>query len=117
MHEWKIGVESDNTILHEDLKYLITDPSRFDTDTSRTFAFRDSRPDLEQATYAQDLMRLHHWVIAAGLRWDHYQLLLNRQALEPRVSVSNYIPALDMVLHASYDQIFQTPSFENIKLA
>jgi hypothetical protein len=117
MHEWKIGVESDNTILHEDLKYLITDPSRFETDTPMTFAFRDSRPDLEQAAYLQDLMRLHHWVIAAGLRWDHYQLLLNRQALEPRVSVSNYIPALDMVLHASYDRVFQTPSFENLLLS
>ena len=31
--EWKFGVESDNTFLHENFHYLITDPSRFEEGT------------------------------------------------------------------------------------
>jgi outer membrane cobalamin receptor len=116
-HEWKFGVETDNTILHEDFSYLITDPTQFDAGTSRAFAFAGRRPDLEQAAFAQDLMHFGSWTIDAGLRWDHYQLLLNRQALEPRFSIARYFQSADMVLHFSYDRVFQTPSFENILLS
>jgi hypothetical protein len=55
--------------------------------------------------------------VSAGLRWDHYQLLLNRQAITPRFAVSRYFPSASVVLHFSYDRIFQTPSFENILLS
>jgi hypothetical protein len=48
------------------------------------------------------------------LRWDHYQLLLNENAFSPRVAIGRYVPSLKMVVHGSYDRIFQTPSFENI---
>jgi hypothetical protein len=116
-HEWKFGAESDNTFLHENFNYLITDPSQFDASTPATFAFLGKRPDLEQSAFAQDLVRLGRWTISAGLRWDHYQLLLNRQAVDPRFSISRYFPAADVVLHFSYDRVFQTPSFENILLS
>ncbi len=112
--EWKAGVESDNTFLHEHFTYFITDPTQFDTGTPPTFAFTQSRPDLEQAAFAEDLLRLGKWTVSAGLRWDHYQLLLNQNAVSPRVSVGRYLPALNLVTHISYDRIFQTPSFENI---
>ena len=65
----------------------------------------------------QDLIRLGNWTINAGLRWDHYQLLLNRQAVGPRFSISRYFPSANLVLHFSYDRVFQTPSFENILLS
>ena len=65
----------------------------------------------------QDLIHLGNWTISAGLRWDHYQLLLNRQAVDPRFSISRYFPSADLVLHFSYDRVFQTPSFENILLS
>jgi hypothetical protein len=55
--------------------------------------------------------------ISVGLRWDHYQLLLNRHAVEPRFAISRYVPSADLVLHFSYDRIFQTPSFENLLLS
>jgi hypothetical protein len=42
---------------------------------------------------------------------------LNRQALSPRFSISRYVPSADLVLHFSYDRVFQTPSFENILLS
>jgi outer membrane cobalamin receptor len=116
-HEWKFGVESDNTFLHENFNYFITDPTQFDASTPASFAFLGKRPDLEQSAFAQDLIRLGKWTISAGLRWDHYQLLLNRQAVDPRFSISRYFPAADIVLHFSYDRVFQTPSFENILLS
>jgi hypothetical protein len=115
--EWKLGVESDNTFLHEDFSYIITDPSQFDPETPGTFSFAGTRPDLEQSVYAQDLIRLGNWTVNAGLRWDHYQLLLNKQAVQPRLSVSRYFPSSDLVMHFSYDRIFQTPSSENILLS
>ena len=67
--------------------------------------------------FVQDLIHLGNWTINAGLRWDHYQLLLNQQALEPRFAISRYFPTAGVVVHFSYDRIFQTPSFENILLS
>jgi hypothetical protein len=115
--EWKAGVESDNLFLNEMLNYTITDPTQFDPGSPTYFAYQANRPDLEQSGYVQDLIRLHHWTVNAGLRWDHYQLLLNQQSLQPRLAISHYYPRLDTVLHFSYDRIFQTPSFENILLS
>jgi hypothetical protein len=115
--EWKFGVESDNSFLHENFRYLITDPTQFDPDTPVTFDFAATRPDLEQAAYVQDLIRLGKWTVNAGLRWDHYQLLLNKQALQPRLSISRYFPSADLIMHFSYDRVFQTPSSQNILLS
>jgi hypothetical protein len=116
-NEWKAGVESDNMFLNEDLSYNITDSTQFDPGSPVTFAYQANRPDLEQSGFAQDLIRLHNWTINAGLRWDHYQLLLNRQAFEPRLAISHYFEKSNSVLHVSYDRILQTPSFENILLS
>ena len=116
-NEWKFGFESDNTFLHENFRYHITDPTQFDDGTAPDFAFQGSRPDLEQSVFVQDQIRLKNWTINAGLRWDHYQLFLNRQALDPRISISRYFPGADLLVHVSYDRVFQTPSFENILLS
>lgn len=69
--EWKAGIESDNTFLHEDTSYDITDASQFDAGTPLTFAFAGQRPDLEQAAFVEDLIHLGTWSVNAGLRWDH----------------------------------------------
>ena len=116
-HEWKFGVESDNTFLNEDFAYNITDPSQFDDNTPLIFAFRGNKPDLEQSAFVQDLIHLDKWTINAGLRWDHYQLETNNQAFSPRIAVSRYFPSAETVIHFSYDRVFQTPSFENILLS
>jgi outer membrane cobalamin receptor len=116
-HEWKAGLESDATFLHERFSDAITDFSRFDPATPPTFAFTGSKPDLEQAAFVQDQIRLGKWTVSAGLRWDHYQLLVNQNAVSPRLGVAYYIPSFDLVLHASYDRIFQTPSAENILIS
>jgi hypothetical protein len=126
--EWKAGVESDAIFLHENTSYAIpdcADPTNPQCPINLgildsgalTFAFQGHRPDLEQSAYVQDLIRLGNWTINAGLRWDHYQLLLNQNAFSPRLAVSRYFPSIGLNIHASYDRIFQTPSFENILLA
>jgi hypothetical protein len=116
-NEWKFGVESDATFLHENFSYIITDPTQFDDGTPLTFSFAEDRPDLEQSAYVQDLAKLGNWTLNAGLRWDHYQLLLNKQAVEPRFSIARYFSRAGLVMHFSYDRVFQTPSFENLLLS
>jgi len=127
-NEWKAGVESDNTFLHENFSYVIPYCAELDNPQcpinlgildsgAVTFAFQATRPDLEQAAYVQDLIRLGNWTINAGLRWDHYQLLLNQNAVSPRVAASRYFPTLGLNIHGAYDRIFQTPSNENILLS
>jgi hypothetical protein len=115
--EWKAGVESDTTFLHENFSYSITDPTQFDESTPASLTFTQSRPSLEQSAFAEDLIRLNNWTVSAGLRWDHYQLLLNRNAFSPRLSVSRYFPSATMIAHVSYDRVFQTASSENILLS
>ncbi len=117
VQEWKAGVESDNTFLRENFNYLITDPTQFDPATPPSFAYSGSHSNLEQSAFLQDLINLHRWTIAAGLRWDHYQLLLNNQSLQPRLALSRYLPSAGLKLHFSYDRVFQTPSSENILLS
>jgi len=126
--EWKAGVESDNKFLRENFNYVMPDcASASDPQCpiylgildagATTFAFSGSRPDLEQAGYLQDSIQLNNWAIDAGIRWDHYQLMVNQNAASPRAAISRYFPSIGMKLHVSCDRIFQTPSFENIILS
>ena len=116
-HEFKAGVESDNIFLHERFNDEITDPTQFDDDTPPTYSFAGKGADLEQSVYVQDLIHLGAWNVSAGLRWDHYQLLVNEQAFSPRISVSRFFSSANLVVHASYDSIFQTPSSANILIS
>ena len=117
IHEIKAGADMDYGSIHEQFAYAITDFSHFDPGTPPTFNFFDHGLDREQALYVQDLMRLGRWTLSAGLRWDHYHLVVDRNALSPRLGIAWYWPWADLVLHASYDRIFQTPAAENILLA
>jgi hypothetical protein len=117
-NEWKAGFEVDSTHLREALNYTITDPTQFDPSTPLSFTFpKEQRWDLEQSTYVQDLVRLGKWTVSAGLRWDHYKLLVNQNAASPRLSVARFTPGINTVFHGSYDRVFQTPFFDNILLS
>lgn len=117
-HEWKTGVEVDSSHLHEVFRYVITDPSQFSPGTPLTFGpFDEEKWDLEQSAFVQDQIRLGKWTASAGLRWDHYQLLVNQNALSPRLGLAHYFEGANLVVHASYDRVFQTPAFENILLS
>ncbi len=116
-HEWKAGVEADFTSIHERFSDVITDAAQFGPGTPASFRFAGDGRDLEQSGFVQDLIRLGNWTASVGLRWDHYQLLVNQNAVSPRLGIARYLPAADLVLHASYDRVFQTPAFENILLS
>lgn len=116
-NEWKFGAESDNTFLREHFAEVITDPSQFDPGTPATFSFVGNRPDLEQSAFVQDLIRLGSWTLSAGLRWDHYQLIVNQNAVSPRLAISRYFPSKELLVHVAYDRVFQTPDSNNILLS
>jgi outer membrane receptor protein involved in Fe transport len=103
--------------LREALSYALTDPTKFDPSTPATFPFGGRGMDREQAVFIQDQLRLGAWTINGGLRWDNYSLLVEEQAVSPRVGVAWSWPRADLVLRASYDRAFQTPAIENVLLA
>ncbi len=116
-HDWKVGTDAILNPVRESLHYTITDPTQFDPGTQQQFRFSDHRWDVEPAAYAQDQIRLGTWNLTAGLRFDHYGFVVHESAWSPRVGISRYFPSLNLLVHASYDRVFQTPAMENLLLA
>ena len=116
-HDWKTGVDGIFTPVHEALQYAITNPNPFDPGTQREFRFAVRHWDVEPSAYVQDQVRLGHWNVSAGLRFDHYGFVVHESAWSPRVGVSRFVPAFNLLLHASYDRVFQTPAVENLLFA
>ena len=116
-HDIKIGADGYDAPVTEALQYQITDPSYFDPGTPLNFNFYDHRLDREQAGFAQDSVRLGNFTLSAGLRWDHYSLVVRDQAWSPRLGAAWYWPKAGLVLRASYDRVFITPAMENLLLA
>src|ERR1700736_2071367 len=116
-HNWKTGVDSLFTPVNEALSYTITDSTQFDPATQQQFSFADHKWDIEPSAYVQDELHLGNLNISAGLRFDHYGFVVHESAWSPRLGVSRYVSALNLLLHASYDRVFQTPAMENLLLA
>ncbi len=118
-HDWKAGFESSFTDIHEAfgyriVAYRIAGTRIFDRDTPQQLGIADRRQDREQSAFVQDHVRVGNVTLSAGLRYDHYRLLVDDQAWSPRLAASWYVPRAKVVLHASYDRIFGTPAIENI---
>ena len=116
-HDWKAGVDSLFSPVHEALQYSITDPTQFDPGTQTPFQFADHQWDIEPAAYAQDQWHRNNWNLGVGLRFDHYGFVVHQSGWSPRIGISRYLPSLNLLLHASYDRVFQTPAMENLLLA
>jgi hypothetical protein len=116
-NDWKVGVDGIASSVNENLQYQITDLSYYEYGTLPQFTFSDRRWDLEPSAYAEDQLHLGKWNISAGLRFDHYGFVVNESAWSPRIGVSRFISSLNLVLHGSYDRVFQTPAMENLLLA
>ena len=116
-HDLKAGADAFYSPVTEALQYQITDASYFDDGTPLHFNFFDRRLDREQAAFAQDAVRLGNLTLSAGLRFDHYSLAVNDQAVSPRLGAAWYWPKAGMVLRFSYDRVFITPAMENLLLA
>jgi TonB dependent receptor len=116
-HDWKAGLDNIFSPVHELLAYRITDPTQFNSATQQQFQFSGRRWDIEPSVFAQDQMHLGKWNVNVGLRFDHYRLVVSESAWSPRIGVSRYLPSLNLLVHASYDRVFQTPAVENLLLA
>lgn len=117
-HDWKTGADIIFSPVHEALQYSITNPLLFDPGTQLNFQFPYQRIwDVEPSIYVQDQMRLGHWNLSAGLRFDHYGFVVHESAWSPRIGVSRFLPSLNLLLHASYDRAFQTPAVESLLIA
>jgi hypothetical protein len=116
-NDWKVGVDGIASAVNENLQYQITDLSFYEPSTLPNFLFSDRRWDLEPSAYAEDQLHLGKWNLSAGLRFDHYGFAVSESAWSPRLGVSRYISSLSLVLHGSYDRVFQTPAMENLLLA
>jgi hypothetical protein len=116
VHEWKAGADADFGAVRERFGYDITDSGQFEQGTPLTFAFTGRGRDREQALFAQDRMTLGGLTASAGVRWDRYAFLVRTTAISPRLAIA-WAPGSDVVIRASYDRAFQTPSFENLLLA
>jgi outer membrane receptor protein involved in Fe transport len=117
MHEWKAGADLTAGTVREEFAYTITDPTEFEPGTPSAFTFADRQPDREQALFVQDQIRAGQWTLNAGLRWDHYRLVVHDNAFSPRLAVAWSWPDRNLVLRASYDRAFQTPAIENLLIA
>jgi hypothetical protein len=121
-HEWKAGTQGRYASVNEKFGYDLTtynigDEPIFDEDVPPSFRFAGHRPDREQAAYGEDLIRLHNFTFSLGLRFDHYDFLVNETAWSPRLGMAYNSRRLGLVLHASYDRTFGTPPFENSLLS
>lgn len=116
-HELKAGMEGIFASLREQFHYRITGTDLFDDDIPAEFAFAGRQRGNEQSAFVQDLFRMGRWTFSAGLRWDRYSLLLQEQAVSPRLGVAWHWPDAGVVLRASYDRAFQIPAIENLLLA
>src|SRR5262249_38653471 len=89
----------------------------FDSEVPRSFLFSDRSQMREQSFFLQDVYRLKNITVSAGLRFDHYKLLVDESAWSPRTGLSYYWPAARLMLHGSYDRIFQPPPVQNLLLS
>jgi hypothetical protein len=121
-HEFKVGGEAifssiDEAFSSTIVAYRLNGISIFDRDLPQHFDFSANRPGREQALFAQDQIRLGPVTVLGGLRYDHYSLMVDEHAVSPRLAGSWNLGPAGLVLHASYDRAFQTPSIENVILA
>jgi hypothetical protein len=118
-HEWKTGVEARFASINEAFGYHIVAYQYgnfpiFDPGFPAAYSFAGNASDREQSVFAQDTIRMGNFTLNAGLRFDHYALLVNESGWSPRLALSWHSQPLGLVLHASYDRTFGTPPFENL---
>lgn len=116
-HDLKFGGDAHYAPVTEALQYQITDPSYFDAGTPLNFNFHDHGLNRDQSLFAQDTMRYGNFTLTAGLRYDHYSLVVNANAWSPRAGIAWFWPKADVRFYFSYDRVFITPAMENLLLA
>ena len=82
------------------------------------FVFNQSKTGRTLSAYVQDrFTAFKNMTLDLGVRYDNYKLLINEQALSPRLGFAYFIPKTQTTLRASYNRLFQPPPAENLLLA
>jgi Carboxypeptidase regulatory-like domain len=118
-NEWKAGTQgryasANEKFAYDIVAYDIDGQPVFDSDTPPSFRFSGHKPDREQAVYGQDVLHFRNLTVNLGLRFDHYDFVVDQTGWSPRAGLAYNIQKIGLVLHASYDRTFGTPPFENL---
>lgn len=131
-HNIKFGGQMTWTPVREHFSFYTTDPfdDLFDENgmivpnpvnnftATNPFLFDGSRTGRMFSLYVQDqFTAFRNFTVSAGLRYDHYKLVISEGGLSPRLAIGYYIPRTQTMLRASYNRIFQPPPAENLLLA
>lgn len=111
-HTFKFGADLRVNSIREG--FLLAEPDEL---PEIDLDFRDQRRSTEASLFLQDQLRIGDFAANLGLRFDRYDLLIEDNALSPRVALSYYVRPADLLLRASYDRIFQPPPMENLLLS
>ena len=125
-HELKVGAVYKRIPVDETFAFGITDPN-FVADSGNPnlapydltaggseFGFHDSHTGTYYAGYVQDDIRLKDFTANLGLRYDHNDLPVTDQQLEPRLGVAYHVEKWGTVFRASYNRVLFTPEIENL---
>ena len=133
-HNLKLGGTLSATKLQENFTLGITDPTdptwqdedgNFDqtfapydlTNGGKPLVYNQSATIKEQAVFIQDDIKAGDASLKLGLRVDHYDGLVAKMLVQPRLGVSYAVPGAGTVLRASYGRTMETPYNENLLLA
>ena len=126
----KAGVQYTRTGLRERFALGITHPDELEDGLTpalapydltqpggRYFQFAAHGAIQQVAAYGQSEIRFGQLVVNLGLRLDHYDGLVVKNALQPRGGLSYRIAKTGTVLRASYSRTMETPYNENLLLS
>lgn len=133
-HNIKFGFEGNTIPVREQFSFYVTDSSAFKPFTDeegnevqnsalqftqgKPFRFGERRRGREISFYLQDRFSpLKHLTLDYGVRYDNYRVVIQDDAISPRLGLAYFFPRSRTVVRASYNRIFMTPPIENLLLA
>ncbi|HSA93703.1 MAG TPA: TonB-dependent receptor [Terriglobales bacterium] len=125
-HSLKFGVQVTRLPLSEFFTVAATDPAILADPANplsafpitSPFVFNQKKTGREVALFVQDRFTIAgRLTIDAGLRYDNYRIVAEKDFVSPRVGLAYYIKRTGTVFRGSYNRLFQTPSVENLLLS
>ena len=125
----KIGTQIQQTALHEDFQFAITQAGFVDpvaepglvpydlTEGGHYLRFLGGANVNEFAWYAQDTLTLGNLTLNGGVRVDVYRGLSSANAFEPRGGIAYHLKPTGTVFRVGYSHTMETPYNENLILS
>jgi hypothetical protein len=122
-HNVKFGFEYKHVPLRESFTLSTRDPLILADPTdpvsafpvTAPFVFNGRKTGREFAFYAQDRFQpIKDLTVDVGLRYDHYDYILQDDAWSPRIGLAYHVKPTKTVLRAAYNRWFQPPQNEGL---